>query len=116
MRNMAVLHSPAFSYPLPVLVRVLSNLLIFKGKILYYNKYSEILESMVNSQFKPVSGKIIFYRTDDNSVFRIIEFRCAYIVYYKEVFNVDKKRPLFTTITLSADSLIVGNAFLTNSW
>ena len=54
--------------------------------------------------------------TDDNSVFRIIEFRCAYIVYYKEVFNVDKKRPLFTTITLSADNLIVGNAFLTNSW
>lgn len=41
MRNMAVLHSPAFSYPLPVLVRVLSNLLIFKGKILYYNKYTE---------------------------------------------------------------------------
>ena len=41
MRNMAVLHSPAFSYPLPVLVRVLSNLLIFKGKILYYNKYNE---------------------------------------------------------------------------
>lgn len=39
MRNMAVLHSPAFSYPLPVLVRVLFNLLIFKGKILYYNKY-----------------------------------------------------------------------------
>lgn len=42
MRNMAVLHSPAFSYPLPVLVRVLFNLLIFKGKILYYNKYIEL--------------------------------------------------------------------------
>lgn len=42
MRNMAVLHSPAFSYPLPVLVRVLFNLLIFKGKILYYNKYMDI--------------------------------------------------------------------------
>jgi len=41
MRNMAVLHSPAFSYPLPVLVRVLFNLLIFKGKILYYNKYRD---------------------------------------------------------------------------
>lgn len=41
MRNMAVLHSPAFSYPLPVLVRVLFNLLIFKGKILYYNKYRQ---------------------------------------------------------------------------
>jgi len=43
MRNMAVLHSPAFSYPLPVLVRVLFNLLIFKGKILYYNKYMNFL-------------------------------------------------------------------------
>lgn len=39
MRNMALPNSPAFSYPLPVLVRVLFNLLIFKGKILYYNKY-----------------------------------------------------------------------------
>ena len=43
MRNMAVLHSPAFSYPLPVLVRVLFNLLIFKGKILYYNKDNETI-------------------------------------------------------------------------
>lgn len=46
MRNMAVLHSPAFSYPLPVLVRVLFNLLIFKGKILYYNKYPDRLAKM----------------------------------------------------------------------
>lgn len=44
MRNMAVLHSPAFSYPLPVLVRVLFNLLIFKGKILYYNKYRQNMQ------------------------------------------------------------------------
>lgn len=49
MRNMAVLHSPAFSYPLPVLVRVLFNLLIFKGKILYYNKYNiSILKDIIN--------------------------------------------------------------------
>lgn len=41
MRNMAILHSSAFSYPLPVLVRVLFNLLIFKGKVLCYNKYMD---------------------------------------------------------------------------
>ena len=50
MRNMAVLHSPAFSYPLPVLVRVLFNLLIFKGKILYYNKYREKLHNEKNKE------------------------------------------------------------------
>lgn len=60
-------------------------------------KDTEILEAMINSQFKPVSGKITFYKTDDNSIFRIIEFRCAYIVYFKEVFNVDKRRPMLIT-------------------
>lgn len=53
MRNMAVLHSPAFSYPLPVLVRVLFNLLIFKGEILYYNKYSD--------KIRGISGEKFFY-------------------------------------------------------
>ena len=52
MRNMAVLHSPAFSYPLPVLVRVLFNLLIFKGKILYYNKYSEFKQKRMVIPYK----------------------------------------------------------------
>lgn len=47
-------------------------------------KDTEILEAMVNSQFKPVSGKIIFYKTDDNSIFRTIEFRCAYIVFTRK--------------------------------
>ena len=77
---------------------------------------TDILEIMVNGQFKPISGRFTFYKIEDNSVFRIIEFRCAYIVFYKEVFNVDKRRQLFTTIPLSSDVLVVGNAFLTNSW
>ena len=79
-------------------------------------KDTDILESMINSQYKPISGKIIYYKTEDNSAFRTVEFHCAYIVYYREIFNLDKKRPLFTTITLSADSLIVGNAILSNRW
>lgn len=52
MRNMAVLHSPAFSYPLPVLVRVLFNLLIFKGKILYYNKYTNFISKLYLLQLR----------------------------------------------------------------
>ena len=52
MRNMAVLHSPAFSYPLPVLVRVLFNLLIFKGKILYYNKYTKNVQLSTQNYIK----------------------------------------------------------------
>ena len=60
MRNMAVLHSPAFSYPLPVLVRVLFNLLIFKGKILYYNKYTKKLVPLFHEN---ETFYIVFYLT-----------------------------------------------------
>lgn len=44
-----------------------------------------ILEAMVNSPFKAISGKVIYYNTKDNSIFRVVEFKYAYIVYYKEV-------------------------------
>lgn len=67
MRNMAVLHSPAFSYPLPVLVRVLFNLLIFKGKILYYNKYSENRANKKNALITYSCTNASFYNIPINS-------------------------------------------------
>ena len=66
-------------------------------------KETLLLEAMVNNPFKAISGKVIYYNNQDNSVFRVIEFKYAYIVYYKEVFNVDKKRQMYYTITFSAD-------------
>lgn len=42
MRNMAVRNSPAFSYPLPVLVRVLSNLLIVNKTYLITTNIAKI--------------------------------------------------------------------------
>jgi len=62
MRNMAVLHSPAFSYPLPVLVRVLFNLLIFKGKILYYNKYIKKDSSLLFKNRREKINSIITFK------------------------------------------------------
>ena len=59
MRNMAVLHSPAFSYPLPVLVRVLFNLLIFKGKILYYNKYTKMKANHNTASSLPLVNRVV---------------------------------------------------------
>lgn len=55
-----------------------------------------ILEAMVNSPFKAISGKVIYYNTKDNSIFRVVEFKYAYIVYYKEVYNVDRKRQMYS--------------------
>ena len=75
-----------------------------------------ILEAMVNSPFKAISGKVIYYNTKDNSIFRVVEFKYAYIVYYKEVYNVDRKRQMYSTITFSADIIMIGDACLSNQW
>ena len=75
-----------------------------------------ILEAMVNSPFKAISGKVIYYNTKDNSIFRVVEFKYAYIVYYKEIYNVDRKRQMYSTITFSADIIMIGDAYLSNQW
>lgn len=54
--------------------------------------------------------------TKDNSIFRVVEFKYAYIVYYKEVYNVDRKRQMYSTITFSADIIMIGDAYLSNQW
>lgn len=69
-----------------------------------------ILEAMVNSPFKAISGKVIYY------IFRVVEFKYAYIVYYKEIYNVDRKRQMYSTITFSADIIMIGDAYLSNQW
>lgn len=79
-------------------------------------KETIILEAMINSPYKVISGKVTYYNTDDNPVFRVVEFKYAYIVYYKEVFNVDRKRQMYSTITFSADIIMIGNAYLSNQW
>lgn len=79
-------------------------------------KETIIFEAMINSPYKVISGKVTYYNTDDNSVFRVVEFKYAYIVYYKEVFNVDRKRQMYSTITFSADIIMIGNAYLSNQW
>lgn len=84
--------------------------------IIESTKDTKILETMVNGPNKAISGKIVYYKTEDDSRFRVIEFKYAYIVYYKEAFNIDKKRPMISTITLSADIIMIGNAYLSNKW
>lgn len=84
MRNMAVLHSPAFSYPLPVLVRVLSNLLIFKGKILYYNKDTKNIQEPIFTpdylKFIAIPDRIFHLSHSKHSHFFI---QCIFVYSYR---------------------------------
>ncbi|WP_459211626.1 type VI secretion system tube protein TssD [Aquimarina rhabdastrellae] len=75
-----------------------------------------IAEAMINCQFKPINGKIIYKKTDENSKMKEIEFKNGYIVYYKEILDVDNDVPMSIEFTVSAEEIIIGNAAIDNRW
>lgn len=79
-------------------------------------KDTSIVEAMLNGFCKPLSGRLKFLNSEVGDVLRIIEFKCAYLVHYKETFNVDRKRPFLISVTFSSDVIIIGDALLNNRW
>ncbi len=77
---------------------------------------TSVIEAMLNSQFKPVEGKITYKKTEEDSKMKEIEFKNAYIVYYKETLDVNNEVPMTITVTFSAEEINVGNANLDNRW
>ncbi len=77
---------------------------------------TSVVEAMLNSQFKPVEGKITYKKTNEDAKMKEIEFKNAYIVYYKENLDVNNEVPMTITVTFSAEEINVGNANLDNRW
>lgn len=68
MRNIVILNSLHFSYPLPILMRVSYNTLIVKQNTSDYYKYNDFLETMAMFQVK-------FYF----SGFKLLHILCGFL-------------------------------------
>ncbi|WP_194765669.1 type VI secretion system tube protein TssD [Tamlana sp. I1] len=77
---------------------------------------TSLIEAMLNSQFKSVEGKIVYKKTDEDAKMKEIEFKNAYIVYYKEALDVNGDVPMTISFTVSAEQISVGNAAIDNRW
>lgn len=77
---------------------------------------TSVIEAMLNSQFKPVEGKITYKKTDEDAKMKEVEFKNAYIVHFKETLDVNNDVPMTIAITFSAEEITVGNAALDNRW
>ncbi len=77
---------------------------------------TSVIESMLNSQFKPIAGKILYKKTDEDSKMKEVEFKNAYLVYYKETLDVNGDTPMKIRFTVSAEEIILGNASIDNRW
>ena len=75
-----------------------------------------VIESMLNGQFKPVAGKIVFKKTDEDAKMKEVTFKNAYVVNYKETLDVTNDVPMRIDVTFSAEEISVGDAILDNRW
>ena len=75
-----------------------------------------VIESMLNGQFKPVEGKIVFKKTDEDAKMKEVTFKNAYVVNYTETLDVTNDVPMRIDVTFSAEEISVGDAILDNRW
>ena len=77
---------------------------------------TSVIESMLNSQFKSIDGKIIYKKTEEDAKMKEIEFKNSYLVHYNEVLDVNGDVPMKIRFTVSAEEIIIGNASIDNRW
>lgn len=75
-----------------------------------------IIENMVNSQFKPFSGSVVFKKTDEDAKMKELSFENSYIVHYSEGIDASGVNPMTTKFTISAETIKLGNAEHDNRW
>lgn len=77
---------------------------------------TSVIESMVNNQYKPLSGSITFKKSDEDAKMKELQFTDAYIIQYNEGINVVGNYPMTLSFVISARQLQLGNAVHTNDW
>jgi hypothetical protein len=77
---------------------------------------TSIIESMVNNQYKALSGKITFKRGEEDAKMKELSFEEGYIIQYNEGINVNDSTPMTLSFVISARTLKLGNAEHTNDW
>ncbi len=77
---------------------------------------TSVIESMINNQYKAISGKITFKKGDEDSTMKELKFEDAYIIQYNEGISVADNTPMTLGFVLSSRVLEIQNARLENDW
>ena len=68
------------------------------------------------SQFKPISGSIIFKKGDEDAKMKELEFENGYVIDYKEDIDIVGSKPMTLGFTVSAQTVKMGGAQFEQNW
>ena len=75
-----------------------------------------IVESMVNNQYKALSGRIVFKKGDEDARMKDLSFEDGYIIQYTEGITANNTIPMSINFLISARIIKVGYAEHVNDW
>lgn len=77
---------------------------------------TSVIEAMVNNQYKPISGSIVFKRGDEDAKMKELSFEDGYIIQYNEGITANNDVPMTLSFVISARKLKLGDAEHYNDW
>jgi len=77
---------------------------------------TSVIESMVNSQYKPVNGVITFKKSEEDAKMKELTFTDGYIIQYNEGMSITGSDAMTLSFVISARALKIGNADHENDW
>jgi hypothetical protein len=78
---------------------------------------TSIIESMVNNQYKPITGTLLIKKSEEDAKMKELSFEDGYIVKYSEgLRHYRRSTPMSLKFVISARKLKLGNAEHVNDW
>lgn len=77
---------------------------------------TSIVEAMVNNQFKPLDGSILFKKSEEDAKMKELSFEKGYVVQFTEGLDIMGSQPMLIHFTISAQTVKIGNADHKNDW
>jgi hypothetical protein len=77
---------------------------------------TSVIESMVNNQYKPLSGTITFKKSDEDAKMKELSFTDGYIIQYNEGMSITGSDAMTLSFVISSRALKIGNADHENDW
>ena len=77
---------------------------------------SDILESLLNSKYKPTNGEITFNKSHEEGTLISLKWENGYVIQHEVDFDALDSNNMLINFIISAESIIYGSAYYEGFW
>ncbi|AZA84862.1 hypothetical protein C1637_18955 [Chryseobacterium lactis] len=77
---------------------------------------SDVLESLLNSKYKPTTGEINFNKSHEEGTLITLKWENGYVIQHEVDFDALDSNNMLVSFVISAESISYGNSFYEGLW